>query len=392
MRILHICAYTWAIGGPAKTIFDHTRFAVARGHQVDILSPLSPGDELYPAAEGVRVIPCLRTPGISRFFPEFSLGLYHYLRRHLRDYDLIHCHGVWHFGSIAPFWLDRTVPKVVTIHGLLDPWALRHGGWKKQLMSVLTQRDALKRADLIHVLNEEEEQDVYRYLGYRHPKVVVVPNGIETADYAQLPPQGTFRQQLGLPADAPLVLFLSRLNIKKGLDLLLPAFKAYREKNPRALLILAGPDDGYQAAAEAFVREHQLGDSVRLVGMLTGEKKRAALADADLFVLPSYSEGLSMAVLEAMAAGVPALVSAHVGLGRQAGEAQAVELTELNPEAITRGLDRLLGDPRRRETLRKNALRLVRDAYDLRQVAQQLLDEYDKILTARQPAAEPTRL
>jgi glycosyltransferase involved in cell wall biosynthesis len=361
-------------------IYDHTQSAVAEGHQVDILSPMSPGDKLYPAPEGSRVIPCLRTPIISRFFREVSLDLYRYLKAHSSDYDVIHCHGLWHFGSIAPFLVNKTVPKVITVHGVLDAWALRQSRWKKQTMDFLVQKKFMARADLIHILNEDERQDVERYLGYKHPRVVLIPNGIEVSDFQTLPPRGQFRNEFNISRDQRIVLFMSRLNSKKGLDLLLPAFRDYCRQHIDAVLVLAGSDDGYQQQAEQFIRQNGLEKQIRLVGMLTGETKLAALADADVFVLPSYSEGLSMAVLEAMAAGVPTVISDRVGLGRKVGQIQAACLTELNPEAICRNLDAVLHNATYADTLQKNARQLVQTKYEIKVVGNQLLQEYRNLV------------
>ncbi|GAB3898587.1 glycosyltransferase [Larkinella knui] len=388
MRILHICAYTWSIGGPARMIYDHTQIAVAAGHQVDILSPMSPNDQLYPAPEGSRVIPCLRTPVISRFFREVSLDLYRYLKAHSSDYDIIHCHGLWHFGSIAPFLVNKTVPKVITVHGVLDAWALRQSRWKKQLMDFLVQKKFMAQADLIHILNEDERQDVERYLGYQHPRIVLIPNGIRVSDFSNLPPRGQFRNEFNLDAGQRMVLFMSRLNIKKGLDLLLPAFRDYCRRHSDAVLVLAGSDDGYQQEAQQFISRNGLEKQIRLVGMLTGETKLAALADADVFVLPSYSEGLSMAVLEAMAAGVPALISDRVGLGRRVGQIQAACLTDLNPESIAQNLDTVLHNATLAETLKNNARQLVQNQYDINVVGSQLLQEYKNLVFSSHQRSE----
>ncbi len=392
MRILNICAYTWAIGGPARIIYDHAGVAIRRGHQVDILSPLSPGDELYPAPEGVRVIPVLRTPPISRVFREYSAPLYQFLKDHIQDYDVVHCHGIWHFGSLAPFLLDDTVAKVVTIHGLLDQWAIRHSYWKKKLLSLVLQKRLLRRADLIQINNTDEQADLLRYLGHQHPHVVIIPNGIPVAEFETLPPPGTFRQQHGIDPDQPMLLFMSRLNIKKGLDLLLPAFAQYAAAHPTARLVLAGPDDGYQATAETFIRENTLTDRVLLVGMLTGEAKKAALADADVFVLPSYSEGFSMAVLEAMVAGVPAVVSDRVGFGEAIRETGAACLTDLTVAGVLASLEKVLTDTDYREQIRAAGQALVRERYTIEVVADQLLAAYQAAVARRQrtqPALTP---
>ena len=386
MRILNICAYTWQTGGPPKIIYDHTEVVLRYGHQVDILSPISPGEKPYPVPTGARLILCKRTPVVSRFFREFSTELYQYLNEHVRDYDVIHCHGLWHFGTLAPFMLDRTVVKVITIHGVLDRWVYAHNNWKKRLMDTLAQKAYLCRADLVQINNTDEREDVLRYLGQPHPNVVIIPNGVKMSDFVNLPPKGTFRQKFGLPTDKKLVLFMSRLNAKKGLDLLLPGFRDYVRTHPDAVLALAGSDDGYEAIARAFIAQHNLGDSIRMVGMLTGDDKKAALADADLFTLPSYSEGFSMAVLEAMAAGTPALVSDRVGFGEAIRQHEAAGLlTSLTAESVCKGLEKLLGNDALRQRVSENATALLRAQYDIDIVAKQLLDEYTKLVMAGEP-------
>lgn len=384
MRILNICAYTWQTGGPPKIIFDHTEVVLRYGHQVDILSPISPGETPYTVPTGARLILCQRTPGISRFFREFSVELYRYLQQHIHEYDVIHCHGLWHFGTLAPFMIDRNVAKVITIHGVLDRWVYAHHNWKKQLMDTLAQKAYLRRADLVQINNTDEQQDVLRYLGHQHPNVVIIPNGVKMSDFANLPAKGSFRQKFNLPTDRKMVLFMSRLNAKKGLDLLLPGFREYVRTHPDTMLVLAGSDDGYEATARQFVADNTLSDSIRLVGMLTGEDKLTALADADLFTLPSYSEGFSMAVLEAMAAGTPALVSDRVGFGEAIRQHEAAGLLDsLTPESVTKGLEKLLSDDQLRARVAQNATALLTERYDINVVAKQLLDEYAKVAHSR---------
>ena len=381
MRILNICAYTWQAGGPPKIIFDHTEVVLRYGHQVDILSPISPGETPYTVPTGAQLILCQRTPGISRFFREFSLELYRYLQQHIHEYDIIHCHGLWHFGTLAPFMIDRKVAKVITTHGVLDRWVYAHHNSKKQLMDTLAQKAYLRRADLVQINNTDEQQDVLRYLGHQHPNVVIIPNGVKMSDFTNLPAKGSFRQKFNLPTDRKMVLFMSRLNAKKGLDLLLPGFREYVRTHPGTMLVLAGSDDGYETTARQFVADNNLSDSIRLVGMLTGEDKLAALADADLFTLPSYSEGFSMAVLEAMAAGTPALVSDRVGFGEAIRQHEAAGLLDsLTPESVTKGLEKLLGDDQLRARIAKNATALLAERYDINVVAKQLLDEYAKVV------------
>jgi glycosyltransferase involved in cell wall biosynthesis len=203
------------------------------------------------------------------------------------------------------------------------------------------------------------------------------------SDFAVLPPKGTFRRKFNIPANRPMVLFMSRLNEKKGLDLLLPAFRDYVRQHPDTLLVLAGPDDGYEATARQFISQHQLDNAIQLVGMLTGDDKKAALHDADLFTLPSYSEGFSIAVLEAMAAGTPTLVSDRVGFGEAIRMHQAAGLVELNSESVQAGLAQLLGNPALRQQLSQNATNLLRTQYDMDIVARQMLRAYESAIQHR---------
>lgn len=380
MRILNICAYTWAIGGPARIIYDHTTEALKHGHSVTILSPMTPGEKMYEVPPGATLVPCRRTTPISYVYREFSLDLYGYLKKHIHEFDIIHIHGIWHFGSLAPFLIHNKVPIVITIHGLLDRWAVAHSRWKKELVSFLYQKKVLDKADLIQVNNTDEVADVTRYLGHEPKNLVIIPNGMRMEEFSILPPKQLFRAQFGIDPAAPMVLFMGRLNIKKGLSLLLPAFAAYAQKHPDAVLVLAGPDDGYQEEAESFIEENQLADQIKLVGMLTDSVKKAALADADLFVLPSYSEGFSIAVLEAMAAGVPALVSDRVGFGDFIRRYEAAYLTDLTTEAVQAGLETMLHDEKLRNRNKENARHMLAENFDISEVANKLLSAYASVL------------
>lgn len=382
MRILNICAYTWAIGGPARIIYDHTTEALKQGHSVTILSPMTPGEKMYEVPPGAQLIPCRRTTPISYVYREFSLDLYGYLKKHSREYDIIHIHGIWHFGSLAPFLIQNKVPIVITIHGLLDRWAVAHSRWKKELVSFLYQKKVLDKANLIHVNNTDEVADVTRYLGHEPKNLVIVPNGMRLEEFATLPPKQLFRAQFNIDPETRMVLFMGRLNIKKGLSLLLPAFAAYAKTHPDAVLVLAGPNDGYQQEAETFIEENSLGDRIKLVGMLTDSVKKAALADADLFVLPSYSEGFSIAVLEAMAAGVPTLVSDRVGFGDFIRQYDASYLTDLTPEAVQEGLKTMLADETLRSRIKENARRMLAENFDISEVANKLIKAYASVLKA----------
>ncbi|MCF2492651.1 MULTISPECIES: glycosyltransferase [Dyadobacter] len=379
MRILNICAYTWEIGGPARIIYDHTTEVLRQGHQVDILSPMTPGDEMYPAPEGARLFPVARTTPVSNVYREFSLEMYRFLRHHIHEYDVIHMHGIWHFGSLVPFLIPNNAVKVITIHGLLDKWAVAHHKWKKDIVTLLYQKRILGKADLIQINNTDEEGDVVRYLGYRPKNMVIVPNGMKLSEYSNLPAKGSFRAKHQVRENEQVVLFMGRLNIKKGLDLLLPAFKKIEKQLPNATLFLAGGDDGYQQETEDFIRKNNLQNRIKLVGLLTDTAKKEALADADVFVLPSYSEGFSIAVLEAMTSKVPTIVSDRVGFGDYIKRYDAAFLTPLTSDGVAKGLLKILQDKTYAQDLANRAYKMVTENFDIRKVANQLLEEYKNV-------------
>jgi glycosyltransferase involved in cell wall biosynthesis len=172
---------------------------------------------------------------------------------------------------------------------------------------------------------------------------------------------------------------MGRLNAKKGLDLLLPAFQKYTTQYQDAILVLAGPDDGYEAETKRFIADNQLDSYMKIVGLLTGETKRAALSDATIFVLPSYSEGFSIAALEAMTAGVPALVSKRIGFDGTVAQHNAAHEVKLTVESVFEGLTKMLQDSTYCQALKTNAQKMVFELYDIEKVAVRLLDEFKKI-------------
>ena len=382
MKILNICGYSWDIGGPPKIIYDHAIVQMKLGAEVTILTPISEGQKLYAIPPGAKVITCKRH-WFSKFWAEFSPELYTWIKAHGNEYDIIHIHGVWHFAGVAPYLAGIKTAKCITTHGLLDRWTIGKGYWKKYLFGLLFQKKILRNTELIQINNTDEQDDLKRFLGFEHPNVKIIPNGMNLEDFSKLPVKGIFRDKFQIPDDKKIILFMSRINLKKGLDLLLPAFKEVASQRSDCLLILAGSDDGYLTETQRFIKEKFLEKSIRLVGMLTGNDKLAALSDADIFVLPSHSEGFSIATLEALISGVPSLLSDRVGFGEAIRKTNAAHLVELTTESITQGLIKMLDDETYCRTLSKNGITLVKNSYDIKLVAKQLYEEFEKVMKSK---------
>jgi poly(glycerol-phosphate) alpha-glucosyltransferase len=214
---------------------------------------------------------------------------------------VVHGHGfyVWPNAVIGRMARKRGVPLVYHPHGMLEPWILARSRGKKRVAHWLFENANFRAARLWRALTSREADQV-RAHGIRVP-VVVIPNGIDPEPFWRIRrPNRPVRQAL----------FLGRLHPKKGLDLLVAAWAKLGLETRGWELTIAGPDEnGHREELEALVRLAKLEGAVRFVGPVSGAAKIAQLAAAELFVLPSYSEGFPMALLEAMASSVPVLAT-----------------------------------------------------------------------------------
>jgi glycosyltransferase involved in cell wall biosynthesis len=225
----------------------------------------------------------------------------------VKEADGVHIHGLWEQSTFAAATAARRHkrPYIVSAHGMLEKWALANRRVKKAIYSALVEKTNVLRATCLHALTRAEAQDYIAY-GAKQP-IAVIPNGVQVPkDISPV----SFLQQFPDLKDKRLVLFLGRIHFKKGLDVLVDAWSSIAGDYPEAKLVLAGPDcEGTQEIIERAIRHASLESRVTFTGMLRGEMKWSALAAAECFVLPSYSEGLSVAVLEAMGSGLPVIVS-----------------------------------------------------------------------------------
>jgi glycosyltransferase involved in cell wall biosynthesis len=241
--------------------------------------------------------------------------------------DLVHSHGLWTFRSIvAQRWSRQSRhPYLVSPHGMLDPWALRISRWRKRVAGWLYENATLRHAACLQALTASEARAIRSY-GLTNP-IAVVPNGVALPADVEHPMPG-WRQALS--ADARVLLFLGRIHPKKGLAELIEGWSLSRREAARDgwHLVIAGWDDGgYLPALRARVEALGLGRSIVFIGARHGRDKEAAFAHADAFILPSFSEGLPMAVLEAWSYRLPVLMSEACNLpeGFSTGAALSID-------------------------------------------------------------------
>jgi poly(glycerol-phosphate) alpha-glucosyltransferase len=308
-----------------------------------------------------------RGPGNFRWSPALKRA---FLKQRA---NIAHLQSLWmHTSIIMRLWSRvHRRPYVTTLHGMLDPWAVRNSGWKKKLCSAAYERGCLEGAACLHVFTEGELVSA-RQAGLENA-VCIIPNGVDLPEPVIAPPPW----QAALPPKQKTLLFLGRFHPKKGLVSLLSAWGALRQRSPDVTrgwsLVLAGWDQG-RHERELQLRTSQLGMDahVHFAGPLFGEAKAAAYAHADACVLPSLSEGLPMTVLEAWSYGKPVLMTPQCNLGEGFEAGAAIEAC---PEAdsLEQGLATLLGaSDGERAAMGRRGLELVKRKFTWPRVATEM--------------------
>ena len=225
-------------------------------------------------------------------------------------FDIVHQHGIWSASSrvSSVFRQKHHTPVVIAPHGSLQQWALQRSRLRKQLALMAYERQNLSQSACLHATAYSEVDD-FRDFGLSNP-IAVIPNGVSEDWLNSIGDSVRFRATYKIPIGRRILFFLSRITPKKGLPMLLQAIDVARGAFSDWLLIIAGVDEfDHKKEVKLLVRQLGLEDSVRFLGTLYGQAKRDAFAAADVFILPSFSEGSPMVVLDSLATGVPVITT-----------------------------------------------------------------------------------
>lgn len=387
MNILHVTAtLDSTAGGPPVVITRLAAAQAALGHNVHLLSYQSPN-----GASGIpdAAFPFLSSPPVAFHFLASPTSLEKITAGQARkrvtklliDMDVVHLHGMWVpiLKVAAEEALQQGVKYVITPHGMLDPWCLQQGRWKKRLALALGYRRVLNQAACLHALNPLEK-DLINPLGLTC-EFEVIPNGVFMEEIEPLIAPGSFYERYPELQNSPYILFLSRLHFKKGLDYLAQIFAIVASRVPDIRLVVVGPDGGSREDFRQQVLRAGLLDRVHIVGPLYGADKFAALSDALCFCLPSRQEGFSVAILEALACGLPVVISENCNFPEVA-DSKAGMVMPLDPQLFADGIMQLLGDANERLRMGLAGQELVRSQYVWSRVAKQFITTYQKALAA----------
>ncbi len=359
-------------GGLSAVVPQLSTAVASLGHVSMSLAAFCAPGELYSPASFAELTLSEWPAGRGAWLRDRTLSAR--FREIVRAADGLHIHGLWEQSTLVAGRgaRKRGIPYILSAHGMLEPWALGNKRLKKLVYAAFVERANLEGASCLHALTHAEAQD-YRSFGCTAP-IAVIPNGVRLPN--RISPE-TFLAQYPALKGKRIVLFLGRIHFKKGLDLLLRAWKKIILRWPDAHLVLAGPDfEGTRARMTALIEQERLTQDVLFTGMLRDDLKWSALAAAECFVLPSFSEGLSVSVLEAMGVGLPVIVSEHCNLPEVAElEAGWVIPTAVAP--LEQALEALLENTSRSNAgIGARGREFVRDHYNWSVVARQMDEIY----------------
>lgn len=379
MKILIVMPFFYPatrFGGPVLQAFEVAKRLASRGHSVSVVTSdlgldASASLNQWVSRDGINIY-YGTTNWFSKFPPYFMPSLNKVLQKSIAECDVVYVRVGLTMLNSSVVRKARTcsTPVVYNAEGCLCPTRLKVKRVSKWFFLRLFERQILAACTRLHACSAKESED-YVLQGAARAKIVVIPNGVE------LPAEGVisqalaerFRQQFGIP-NGPIVLYMGRLVTMKRPDLLLEAFSQVDPKY-NAQLVLAGADWGMESVLRKRAEGSNIGNQVHFAGELGGDAKAGALSAASIFALISESEGLPNAVLEALAHGIPCIVSRFCNVDQITG-ANAGFITELDATEVARQLTALLSNEPLRLAQASSAQRLASECFSIDSVVRSI--------------------
>lgn len=385
MKILQIIpAISLVYGGPSQVILDLCEALAKQGQDVTIITTNANGDQGQPPLDvplqsvvkrdGYQIIYFNCSP-FRRY--KFSGDLLRWLWVHGDDYDVAHIHAL--FSPVTTMAASicrwKGLPYILRPLGTLDPKDLRKKQGLKYIYGNLLEKPNLRGSVGVH-FTSGQEANVSDDFGASINRLVV-PLGVKITDR---PIDDSFiYDKYGIPSDKPLLLFMSRIEPKKGLNFLIPALERLLNQGYDFHFVLAGAnpqDREYERSITERVTCSSLSAHSTITGFVTGDDKVALLQKADLFLLPSFYENFGIAVAEAIAFNTPVIISDQVYIYQEIEQAQAGWVCRLDEDDLLQKLILALDDKQERHTRGFNGFNLAQQKYSWSAIALKLIEIY----------------
>lgn len=383
MKIIHVTdELTPSAGGlvsvpinlaAAQTALNHEVILLGRTGRKELLG--SAETKKIPAFEKVKLDEAQQPGLLGKLFPTKAISFF---KKYITEGSIVHLHGVW-----DPFLLlaskraaDAGASYIVTPHSMLHPWQMDHYVLPKKIVFSMGWRKMFDNASFIHTLTEAEAGFVKAF-NFRS-KTEIIPNGIYTESFTPIEPNPFVTHHPDLKK-SPYILFLSRLSVQKGIAHLLDGFEKYAIQNPEIHLVLAGPDYGELEMIKNKLRNMKHANRVLLPGPIYGEEKLGALRGASCFALTSLNEGFSVALLEALACGLPVVISENCFFS-EVEKHKAGIIAPLDATSISNAFETIFEDTNRMSIMGKRAKELVETNYTWPTIAKKMEEAYHNVI------------
>ena len=386
MKVLHVIpSLSPTFGGPTQVAIKTVKALINQGIDAEIVTTNNDGTKLLDVPVNQQVeyedVPVWFLPAFPYPFKEyiFSSALTKWLWQNIDRYDILDNHYLFSYASTCAGAIARCqkIPYTVRTQGQLSSWALKQSSLKKQLYTAIIERHNLNQAAAIHCTTLEEVEDL-RKLGIKTP-TITLPLGIENPEQISTA-SSELHNLYNIPQEKLIILFLSRLHYKKRPDLLINSLSKIFVQNKNFHLIMAGTGEAnYLNYLQQLAHKHQLTNQITFTGFITGRNKHLLLQGSDIFVLPSYSENFGIAVAEAMAAGLPVIITPGVQIAPEIATADAGIIIE-DEAGLNNAITQLLNSEAMRSRLGKNAMALANRRYAWEKIVSQLICSYQEII------------
>jgi glycosyltransferase involved in cell wall biosynthesis len=342
LKVLHVIpAVAACYGGPSRVVLDTCKTLRDEGIEAEIATTNADGNFNLPIPDDsptfVNGVPVYFFERQQPWDYKFSWGLTRWLKRNVASYDLLHIHAVFSYPTaVAAFYARKhAIPYIILPHGMLTPWAVRQNWLLKQVYLRAIEERNLEGAAAVHFTAEEE----LRISVVRGPSNFVLPCVVdfETNGNRPRPDPESIRIR---------ILFLSRIDPKKGIELLIDALSRLAEEGLDFELILAGSgEQKYEDRVKAMIHDAGLSARTRVKGFVEGPAKADLFATSDIFVLPSHQENFGIAVVEAMTFGLPVIISDRVNIHDEIAKVRAGLIISTSVEELCKAIRTLSNDP-----------------------------------------------
>jgi glycosyltransferase involved in cell wall biosynthesis len=383
MKILHVTNSfkpAWETGGTCRVAYEISKRMADRGHDVTVFTTdraserLSVPKNTPVVVDGVEVYYfrnlsnalAARNVPLPYCLPVVASEL-------IQDFDIIHIHE--HRSVLAAITSMQAsihgIPYVLQAHGSVLPI------FQKKKLKRLYDRwlgyRILKGARKVIALTETERKS-YLSMGIAADRIVLLPNGVDISEYERLPPKGLFKAKYGIEADLKIVLYLGRMNISKGIALLIEAFEGMSSNLDDARLMIVGPDNGERDSLSSLVQSLHLDGTVAFTGFVSDNDRRNALVDSEVLVIPRFL-GFPLTFLEACMCGTP-IVTTRGGDELDWIDNQVGLVVDYDSRQLREAIVRILSDRNLRNRFGEQGRRMAMERFDWQNIVAQLETVY----------------